>query len=110
MKEHFNANGEALKMVFSFPSDDRTSLQETAIDSEISIPVEDKRGKVFEIMFCVTRSVNLGKKAKWIYGKVLNAPGGAYYQIEIKLHKGQPKSDTVEVFLQAPPSIINKLR
>lgn len=110
MKEHFNVTNEVFKKVFSFPSDNRTLLQGAKVDSEISIPVEDEQGKVFEIVFRVTRSVKLGKKAEWIYGKVLNAPSGAYYQIEIKLHEGRPDSDTVEVFLQAPPSIINKLR
>lgn len=109
MREYFNVK-EALKRVFFFPDDDRTLLlQEAKIDSVINLPVKDKNGEVFEVPLRVTRNTHLGRKTRWIYGEVLNLPG-VYHQIEIKLHKGEPRCDTIEVFLQAPPSIVNKLR
>ncbi len=98
------------KRVFSFMGNDRTELKKAKVGAKVSIIVRDEQGEAITIPFRVTRNAHLGKKSQWIYGKVLDAPDGEYHQIELKLHKEEPKTDTVEVFLQAPPSIINKLR
>lgn len=96
------------KRVFSFTSEDRTSLDNTSIGSWVSVCVKNEEGETVTVLFEVTRDVHLGKGARWIYGEVLGPPGDGYHQIEIKLHNQNPNADTVEVFLQAPP--INKLR
>ena len=98
------------KRVYSFMGNDRTTLKRAKVGSNKEIIVKNEQGEAITIPFRVTRNAHLGKKTQWIYGKVLDAPDGEYHQIELKLHKEEPKNDTVEVFLQAPPSIINKLR
>ena len=96
------------KRVFSFISEDRTSLDNVSIGSRVSVCVKNEEDKIVTISFNVTRDAHLGKGARWIYGEVLGSPVDGYHQIEIKLHKDNPNADTIEVFLQAPP--INKLR
>lgn len=109
MKEHFSSDAFS-KRVFSFIDDDRLSLKEIKVGSEVSIRVRDAEEKVTTISFRVTRDAHLGQKTRWIYGKVTNAPDGEYHQVELKVHKGEPKKDTIEMFLQAPPITINKPR
>lgn len=108
MKEYFPESAFK-KKVFFFVDDDRTSLEDIRIDSEINIYVKNEQGEMINISFRVTRNAYLGKKTRWIYGMVLNTPDDEYHQIELKLHKGEPEIDTIEVFLQAPPAIIDKL-
>ena len=98
------------KKVFSFTSDDRTSLEKLIIGSKTCIRAKNREEKTVTIPFRVTRDAYLGTKTRWIYGTVLNAPDDEYHQIELKLHKNEPEKDIIEVFLQAPPVIINKLR
>lgn len=98
------------KRVYFFMGNDRSVLKGARVGSKSAVNVKDEQGEAITIAFRVTRNAHLGKKTQWIYGKVLDAPEGEYHQIELKLHKEDPKMDTVEVFLQAPPSIINKLR
>jgi hypothetical protein len=98
------------KRVYFFMGNDRSILKGAKVGSKSAVNVKDEQGEAITIAFRVTRNAHLGKKTQWIYGKVLDAPEGEYHQIELKLHKEDPKMDTIEVFLQAPPSIINKLR
>lgn len=99
-----------VKKVFSFTSNDRASLDKISIGSEVSISVRNKKNELVTITFSVTRDAHLGTKVRWVYGAVLNSPDGEYRQIEIKINKNEPEMDTIEVFLQAPPSTTNKLR
>ena len=102
MKEYFS--GDAFrKRVFSFASNNRGSLEAAELDAEISLRAKNEQGEEIEIPFRVTRNAHLGKKTRWIYGEVLAVPDDEYYQIEIKLHRGQPEMDTIEVFPHAPP-------
>lgn len=94
------------KKAFFFTDDDRASLSKIKIGSQASIRVKNEKDEMVVILFRVTRNAYLGKKTRWVYGQVLNSPDDGYHQVEIKLHKGRPDTDTVEVFLQAPPNII----
>ena len=102
MKDYL-PDGAFTKKVFSFISDDRTPLEGISIGSKVSIRVRDKENKIVKIRFDVTRNTCLGKKTRWVYGRVLNSSDDEYYQIELKIHEGKPEMDTVEVFPQAPP-------
>ncbi|MBR3750073.1 MAG: hypothetical protein IKN28_09390 [Firmicutes bacterium] len=50
----------------------------------------------------MTRSALLGSW-RWIYGQALGMPEGGYYQIEFRLNLKDPRKDSAEMFLQAPP-------
>lgn len=98
------------KKVFYFTGKDRASLDEISVGSKAIVHVRNKKNEIVAISFNVTRDVHLGSKTRWVYGVVLNSPDGEYRQIEFKLNKDKPDMDTIEVFLQAPPNIINELR
>ena len=95
------------KIVFHFIDHDRTTLREAEVDSVTSVIAKDDKGNPITIPFQVTRNTQLGSKSQWIYGKVLDVPDRFYYQIEMKLHIDNPETDTIEVFLKAPPIIIS---
>ena len=81
-----------------------------SIGSKVSVCVRNIENEIVVISFNVIRDAHLGTKIRWVYGMVLNSLDGKYYQIEIKINKDEPEADTIEVFLQAPPSNIKKLR
>lgn len=95
---------------YAFLDEDRSALGGADIGSERAIVVKNEQGDKVEITFRVTRNVHLGKRQHWLYGCILGSPVGEYRQIEIKMYDKEPHLDSVEVFLQAPPSLIQKLR
>ena len=102
---------EALKKkVYFFKGNKRKELQRIKVGSIVVMEVENDQNEAMILQFRVTRDAHLGRWQRWIYGKLQDAPAGEYHQVEIRLHKNEPKSDTIAVFPQAPPSMINKLR
>ena len=97
------------KRVLSFINDDRSSLGDIKIDSEVRLWVKNQRNEPYILPFRVTRDAYLGSNWRWIYGAV-NVPDDRYYQVEIRLNLKNPAEDTIEVFLKAPPATYNKLR
>ena len=98
------------KKSFSFiPGVDYKALDETELGKEIEIAVKDDHGNEVAIAFEVTRNAYLGKRQHWLYGSV-RSTDGIYRQIEIRRHKNKPHLDSVDVFPQAPPLLIQKLR
>lgn len=95
------------RKVYSFVDDDRAMLRKAEIDSEVSMVIKDENGKPKEISFRVTRNARLGSSAQWVYGEMNNMP--SYHQIEFRLYKDDPGSDTAWVLPQAPP-IMSKPR
>lgn len=90
------------KSSYFFIGESRLELSEIRIGSEVKLKVKDKRNRIIIIPFQVTRNACLGKNSRWVYGRILDAPEGEHYQIEIKLHKEDPAQDTIEVFPHAP--------
>ena len=107
------------KRVLSFIDDDRSSLRDIKIDSEVRLWVKNQKNEYYILPFRVTRDAYLGTSWRWIYGAVIvpddrygavNVPDDRYYQVEIRLNLKNPAEDTIEVFLKAPPATYNKLR
>ena len=101
---------ELKKKRYDFLDADRGALDGADIGSEKKIVVKNEQGDTTEITFRVTRNVHLGTRQHWLYGCILGSPLGEYRQIEIKMYDHEPHLDSIEVFLQAPPSLIQKLR
>ena len=80
-------------------------LSAVSNDAEYTIIVKDSQGADRQISFRVTRNTHLSSTAHWIYGHVLNPCSDYYEQVEIRLNKGHPECDTIEVFPSAPPVI-----
>ena len=90
------------KTIFRFSGCDRSAFRFAEIGAELTVQVLDEDGNIVSLPFRVTRNAALGSQ-RWIYGQVLGAPEGRYYQIEFRLHPDDPAKDTAEMFLQAPP-------
>ena len=103
-------DSELKKKRYAFTDNDRSAFEDAEVGSEKKIVVEDEQGDNVEMTFRVTRNVHLGKRQHWLYGCLLGVPVGEYRQIEIKLYDREPHLDSIEVFLQAPPSLMQKLR
>lgn len=97
------------KRVLSFIDDDRSSLGNIKIDSEVRLWVKNQKNEYYILPFRVTRDAYLGSNWRWIYGALI-VPDDRYYQVEIRLNLKNPAEDTIEVFLKAPPATYNKLR
>lgn len=93
------------KRTYFFINDDRSMLSAVSYDAEYTIIVRDSQGADRPISFRVTRNTHLGSTAHWIYGHVLNPCTDSYEQVEIRLNKGHPEYDTIEVFPSAPSVI-----
>ena len=105
----FDGNSSG-KMCFSLISNNAVSvLDEAELGKEVKIVVRDEHGSDVEIAFLVTRNVHLGERQHWLYGSVLSTDG-IYRQIEIKRYRDNPDRNSVEVFPQAPPIHLQKLR
>ena len=87
---------------YFFPNNDRSAFASAEIGSILTVPLLDEAGKSVRLSFRVTRSALLGSW-RWIYGQALGMPGGGYYQIEFRLNLKDPRKDSAEMFLQAPP-------
>lgn len=99
----FDGNDLA-KRCFSLSSDfgyERLDGEEV-LGKQMIIAAKDSSGSDVSIAFRVIRDVHLGNRQHWLYGEVL-ADDEVYRQIEIKLYKGEPHLNSVEVFPQAPP-------
>ncbi len=93
------------KEEYEFLNNARFKVQKLKLGSKEKITVKDKSGEEKEVEFYVIRDARLGKRQRWIYGKILSDEGkNEYFQIEIKLYEGEPDLDSIEVFKQAPPS------
>lgn len=88
---------------------DYKALDEAKLGKEIEIAVRDNHGNDVTIAFEVTRNAYLGERQHWLYGSV-RSTDGIYRQIEIRRNKDKPHLDRVDVFPQAPPLLIQKLR
>ncbi len=95
---------------YSFIDDNREILKKAKVGSEVEIVAKNEQGCNELILFRVTRNAHLGKRQKWMYGRVLNFPAGEYYQVEIKMYAGEPSLDSIEIYIQAPPTLIVELR
>ncbi len=87
---------------YSFPNNDRSAFASAEIGSILTVPLLDETGTSVRLSFRVTRSALLGSW-RWIYGQALGMPDGGYYQIEFRLNLKDPRKDSAEMFLQAPP-------
>ena len=87
---------------YFFPNNDRSAFASAEIGSLLTVPLLDEAGKPVRLSFRVTRNALLGSW-RWIYGQALGMPGGGYYQIEFRLNLKDPRKDSAEMFLQAPP-------
>ena len=96
-------DGDVSKKCFSFPDDDRSSLNDVKIGSVVTLVVNDKNGDKKELKFRVTRNTYIGME-HWVYGQVVSS-GDVYLQVEIKIRENSSR-DTIEVFPQAPPARI----
>lgn len=96
---------EALKKkVYSFNENERKEFECIEIGSIVEVKVEDVQKKAMILRFRVTRNAHLGMRQRWVYGKLLNDPASEYYQeVQIRLHEDEPESDSIAVFLKAPP-------
>lgn len=95
---------------YSFIGNNREILRSAKVGNEVEIVAKNERGCNELILFRVTRNAHLGKRQKWVYGRVLNFPADEYYQIEIKMYDGEPSLDSIEIYIQAPPTLITELR
>ena len=96
---------EIKKSEFIFINNKRFKAHKLKLGSREKIVVKDKQGNEREIEFYVTRDARLGKRQRWIYGKMVSDEGeNKYFQVEIKLYEGEPHLDSIEIFRQAPPS------
>lgn len=94
---------ETLKKVYSFKGNGREEFEHITIGSIVEVEVEDIQKKAMILRFRVTRNAHLGRQ-RWVYGKLLNDPASEYYQeVQIRLHMDEPESDSIAVFLKAPP-------
>ncbi len=105
----FDRNDFNKKCFSLIPGVDYKALDKSVLGDEVEIAVRDSLGNDVTIAFEVTRNVYLGDRQRWQYGKVL-ASDGIYRQIEIKRYKDEAHLDSVEVFPQAPPLLVQKLR
>ena len=95
------------KSEYNFLNDSRFKVYKLKLGSREKIVVKDKQGNEREIEFYVIRDTRLGRRQRWIYGKMVSDEGkNEYFQVEIKLYEGEPHLDSVEIFKQAPPSHI----
>ena len=90
------------KTVFRFPGEDRSVFAPARPGSEMTVRLLSPEGESVALPLRVTRCAKLGLQ-RWIYAQVLDAQEGLYYQIEFRLHPDDPRSDTAEMYLQAPP-------
>lgn len=99
------------RKVFHFMGDYRgLALRKAKVGEETCVIVKDETGKTVRIWFRVTRNEWLSHENQWVYGKVLDMPDKRYYQVELRFNGKSPDTDTVEVFLQAPPVGFKKPR
>ena len=95
------------KSEYNFLNDSRFKVHKLKLGSREKIVVKDKQGNEREIEFYVIRDTRLGRRQRWIYGKMVSDEGkNEYFQVEIKLYEGEPHLDSVEIFKLAPPSHI----
>lgn len=91
------------KTTFYFTDADRSMFEDLQYGSILEIAVKDAKGDIVMIPFSVTRNAFLGSYSHWIYGQVLGTEDDIYREIQIRLRKGNPEYDTIDVFPQAPP-------
>lgn len=90
------------KTAFYFADDDRSMFDDLEYGSILEIAVKDEKGDIVTIPFSVTRNTFLGSQSHFIYGQVLGTADDIYREIKIRLRKGDPGDDTIDVFPQAP--------
>jgi hypothetical protein len=100
---------ETLKKVYSFKGNGREEFEHIK-NSIVEVEVENDKNEAVVLRFRVTRDAHLGMRQRWVYGELLDTPAGEYHQVEVHLHEDEPESDSIAVFLMAPPLMFNKLR